>query len=138
MGFFRLLDHPSDIGIEATGSTLSDAFSSAASGLVSIIVDPATLRPDESREINIEADDYETLLVKWLNEFVFLFDAGHFGCARVDIHELNDYRLKASVRGETFSEDRHTVRTDVKAVTFHQLYVGENNGIWTVRVFVDL
>jgi SHS2 domain-containing protein len=138
MGFFTLLDHPSDIGIEATGSTLSEAFSSAASGLVSIIIDPATICSDESREIEIEADDDEMLLVKWLNEFIYLFDARHFVCARIDIHELKEHRLKASVRGEPFSANRHTARTDVKAVTFHQLSIGENNGVWTVRVFVDL
>jgi SHS2 domain-containing protein len=138
MGFFRLLDHPSDIGIEATGVTLSEAFSSAASGLVSIIVDPTTIHPDETRKIEIESDDVETLLVKWLNEFIFLFDARHFVCARIDIHELKEHRLKASVHGEPFSADRHTARTDVKAVTFHQLSIGESNGVWTVRVFVDL
>ncbi len=135
---FKLLEHPADVGIEATGSTLSEAFSSAATGLISIIIDPATIRPCTTRSIEIKADDDEALLVKWLNELVYIFDAEHFVWAKVEIHSLIPHQLKATVYGELFSPDRHTTRMDVKAATFHQLSISEHNGQWTIRVFVDI
>ena len=135
---FALLDHPSDIGIEAKGSTLCEAFSSAALGLTSLIVDPETIRSSGSREIDIEADDDEMLLIKWLNELIFLFDARNFIMKDITTLTIENNRLKAKIRGESFSADRHAPRVDVKAVTFHQLYIGEQNGVWTIRVFVDL
>lgn len=138
MSSFRLLDHPADVGIEASGSTPGEAFASAAAGLISIIVDPVTVRSRISRNVEIEADDIEALLVKWLNELVFLFDAEHFICANVDIRSLDDHRLQATIHGDIFSPEHHTARMDVKAVTFHQLYIGEQDGVWTVRVFVDI
>jgi SHS2 domain-containing protein len=135
---FRLLEHPADIGIEATGSSLAEAFSSAAVGLISIIVDPASVCTRLSRSIEIEADDNESLLVKWLNELVYLFDAEHFTCAKAEVYSLVDHRLRAIVQGEMFSPGIHMTRMDVKAVTFHQLSVSEQNGVWKARVFVDI
>ncbi|MGD0337812.1 MAG: archease [Bacteroidota bacterium] len=135
---FKLLEHPADIGIEATGSTLVEAFASAAEGLISIIVDPETVRTQILQRIEIEADDDEALLVKWLNELVYLFDAEHFVCSKIEIHSLVSHTLKATIHGELFLQDRHTTRMDIKAVTFHQLFIGECNGRWTIRVFVDI
>jgi SHS2 domain-containing protein len=32
----------------------------------------------------------------------------------------------------------HQFRTDVKAVTYHQLGIALENNIWTARVFLDI
>ncbi len=54
---YLILDHPADLGIEARGETLSEAFEQAARGLTSVIIDPDTIRPEESRPVRIEAGD---------------------------------------------------------------------------------
>ncbi len=54
---YRLLEHPSDMGIEASGKSMKEVFEYAALGLVSIIVEPATIDPlflDSLRDKEIE------------------------------------------------------------------------------------
>jgi SHS2 domain-containing protein len=46
-----ILDHPADLGIEAYGQTLAESFEQAALGLISVILDPATVRQVEAERL---------------------------------------------------------------------------------------
>ena len=48
---FMILDHPADLGIEAYGQTLAESFEQAALGLISVILDPATVRQVEAERL---------------------------------------------------------------------------------------
>jgi SHS2 domain-containing protein len=135
---YKILDHPADIGIEACGSNLAEAFSSAAAGLMSVILDLSTVSPTEEKEIVVTADDEEQLLVKWLSEILYLYDGRRFVCREFEISGFEPTCLHAVVRGEEFSESKHRTKIDVKAVTYHQLLVEEKEGEGLVRVFLDI
>ena len=135
---FRILEHPSDLGIEAWGPTLSDAFRQSAFGLVSIIVDPATVREREEKRLQVSGSGTDNLLVRWLSELLYLYDGEDFLMANVEITSLNDFSVEAVVRGERLDPVRHQSRLDVKAITYHQLKVTQENGIWAARVFLDI
>jgi protein archease len=135
---YKIIDHPSDVGIEARGLNLAEAFSSAASGLMSIILDLNTVSPTEEKEIIITADDEGQLLVKWLSEILYLYDGTRFVCKEFKIQGLEPTCLRALVRGEEFSEAKHRTKLDVKAITYHQLLVEENDKGGLVRVYVDI
>jgi len=135
---FRILEHPADIGIEARGRTLSDAFVMAARGLTSVIVDPSSVHPCGKRHVAVKGTDRENLLVLWLSEIVFLYDGGRFLASGFEINHLTDHELEATVIGEVVDEEKHRFRTDVKAVTYHQLMVAEALDGFVVRVFLDI
>jgi len=40
---YRILEHPSDVGIEASGPDLREAFRQAAMGMISIVVNPSSV-----------------------------------------------------------------------------------------------
>jgi SHS2 domain-containing protein len=42
------------------------------------------------------------------------------------------------VKGERFSVEKHDTRLDVKAVTYHQLSIEENEKGARVRVYLDI
>jgi len=46
--------------------------------------------------------------------------------------------LKAVVKGEPFQEGIHVIKTEVKAVTYHQIYVKKENGDWKAQIIFDL
>jgi len=138
MGQYALLGHPADVGIEASGRSLAEAFEQAASGLMSIILDVSSVEPLESREVELTASDTEQLLVRWLSEILYLYDGGRFACREFTIYDLSKNHLRATVQGEPFSETRHRTGTDVKAVTYHQLQVHQGDHGATVRVFLDI
>lgn len=135
---FQILEHPSDLGIEVRGSTLEEAFSGAAAGLISIILDLTSVESKIEKEININAEDIEQLVVKWLSEILYLYDGQHFVCSEFNIRQLKRNYLNAIVRGEEFCEKKHHPRLDVKAITYHQLLVKEDDKNVIIRVFVDI
>lgn len=133
---FTIIEHPSDVGIEARGASMKDAFGQAAYGLLSIIVERETVREAETKTVVLSSTDYERLLVKWLSELVYLYDGGHFLAAGISIDTLAPDGLSATIRGEAFDASRHRVLVDVKAVTYHQLVVDTENNV--VRFFLDV
>lgn len=137
-GRFRIVEHPADLGIEAEGTTPGEAFSAAAEGLISVIVDPRGVSPRESRDVEVSAADYEQLLVRWLSEVLWLYDGGGFVPAEFEIGDIRRDRLRAKLRGEPFDPSRHPARLDVKAVTYHEISVVERPGHTAVRVYLDI
>ena len=135
---FRILEHPSDLGIEARGSSLPETFAAAATGLMSVILDLSTVIPTAEKEIMVKAGDIEQLLVKWLSEILYLYDGGNFVCKEFEIQSLQPNLLCAVVRGTEFSNVKHRTKLDIKAITYHQLVVEEKNDGCLVRVFVDV
>jgi SHS2 domain-containing protein len=135
---FVILDHPADLGIEATGRSLSEAFENAAAGLMSVILDPETVAACETRTIALDGADREQLLVKWLSEILYLYDGERFAAVEFSVADLGDTSLKADIRGEPFVPGRHVSRMDVKAVTYHQLSVEGGPAGGRVRVFLDI
>jgi len=135
---FRLLDHPADLGIEAYGSNLVDAFEQAAVALVSVILELSTVSERESRTVELTASDYQHLLVKWLTEVLYLYDGKGFVGRRFEITHITPTQLKAVIFGEPFDGNKHTTKQDVKAITYHQLEIIEGDTTATVKVFLDI
>jgi SHS2 domain-containing protein len=135
---FRILEHPADVGIEAFGFSLKEAFEYAALGLTSIIVEPASVDPSEQRFITLKGTDPENLLVRWLSEIIYLYDGEDFLLSDVKINRLEQGELEATLVGEKLIEAKHKLRMDIKAITYHQLKVEEIPGGVVLRVFVDI
>ena len=119
---FAIIEHPSDVGIEAYGRSMEEAFQNAARGLLSLIVNPATVGATEARRIELTAGNREELLVKWLTELLYLYDGRQFVAKEFEVAFAGAGTLRATVRGETLST-HHEMLMDVKAVTYHQLAV---------------
>ncbi len=135
---FTIFDHPSDLGITAKGASLSEAFEEAARGLISIIADLPSVRPAVARKISFTASDPQQLLVKWLSEILYLYDGQQFIAGEFHVERLTDTKLEGFVRGEPFSAVRHHPRTDVKAITYHQVAVRSDRDGAEVTVVVDI
>lgn len=135
---FTILEHPADLGIEARGPSLHVAFRNSARGLMSIIIDLTTVDLKEEKTITLSAIDSCQLLVKWLSEILYLYDGQGFIAKEFEIHDLSSTTLHATIRGEKISEMKHVTKLDVKAITYHQLKVEENEKGGLIRVFLDI
>ena len=135
---FEILEHPSDLGIEAHGKSMDELFRNMALGLISVIAGTSKIQTSEYREVFVPAIDRENLLVRWLTEILFLYDANKFLTADVRFESISDTSLKATVFGERYDALKHTLKLDVKAITYHQLKIDEKDGEWTGRVFIDI
>jgi len=134
---FEIIDHTADVGIAAYGTTIAEAFANAGRGLFSLITDPDDIAESEYRDIEVTASDREGLLVTWLNELIYLFDAEGMLFRRFDISDLCATRLKARAYGEVADTSRHRLKTEVKGATYHMLEVDSTSG-GRVRVLFDV
>ncbi len=134
----RFLDHPSDIGIEARGVSCAEAFSRAAAAFMSLILDPTAVDAAERRTIVLDATDVEQLLVRWLSEILYLYDGCGYVSSEFRISVCTPGHLEATIFGEPIQPEKHKVRMDIKAVTYHQLAVWRDADGWGVRVYLDI
>ncbi len=134
---FQILEHTADIGFEACGETEEEAFANAAIALVSIITDPQQIAIRDDRTIHVDANDREQLLVRYLNEVLYVIDGSSFLPAKVTVSLDDNQNLHATLHGEERTE-LHEIRTDVKAITYHQLAFQKTETGYVIRVFVDI
>lgn len=135
---FRVLEHTADIGFEAFGATREQAFANAGRALIDLMVAPESIRPREERLLQAEGSDLPSLLVNWLNEILYLFDAEGWLSHDFEVQNLTASRLTATARGEQFDRTRHQPKLPVKAITYHQLDFRETAQGWRAQVYVDI
>jgi SHS2 domain-containing protein len=138
MDGYELLDHTADTGFRVRAASLEELFARAAEALVSIAVDASRSRPEERRLLECPAPSLEDGLVNWLNEVLWLLDGERFVPARFGQIVLEGGSVTGEVWGEARDDARHPPRIVVKAATFHQLAIREQNGVWEAEVFLDI
>ena len=135
MAGFEVLDHTADIGIKAHGSCLEEVFINAACGMFSLIAEVDRVSEVFYREIHVEASDQAELLVAWLNELLFVFDAEMLIVNRYEITSLEEKQLTARVYGDKVDPARHSLKGEIKAATYHLLKLEKDNGFSAQIIF---
>ena len=125
---FEIINHTADVGIIAYGASPSETFANAARALFSLITELDNVEEVLHRDIELVAPDLESLLVAWLNEFIYLFDTENVLFKRFEISKLNNTQLKARSYGEKVDKSKHKLKTGVKAATYHMLRIDKGDG----------
>ena len=97
---FEIFDHTADIGIIAYGTDVRQAFTSAARGLFSLIVELDEITVQAQKDIQVTAPDREALLVNWLNELIYIVDTEEMLFKDFEIVDLSETEIKAKAYGE--------------------------------------
>ncbi|MBU1670462.1 MAG: archease [Actinobacteria bacterium] len=134
----RIVEHTADIGIHVEADGADELFEGAAAGMFSIITDTSAVADREATEVSLEAGDTEGLMFKWLNELLYLADSRNVLFSRFEVSGVEAGRLHATAYGEGFDPARHTMNSEVKAATYHDLAVGREGGVWTATVIFDV
>lgn len=139
---FKFLEHTADILIEAYGRNLKEAFQQAAKALFEVITDTATIGKNCKEHIVISAEDEYSLLFDWLSELLYLFDTTGIVYCHTEIKEIKRSNekliLKATVMGDKLDLEKNEIRTEVKAITYHQMEIKQDENRATVRFLVDI
>jgi SHS2 domain-containing protein len=135
---FEVLDHTADTGFRAWGATAAELFENSARAMMAIAADTSAAGTKEEKIVSIEGEDYESLLVNWLGEIVYLFDTNDFAPKEFHVAEITPTRLKARLLGEPRDPQRHPWTLIIKAVTYYELRVEQRNGRWESQVFLDI
>jgi SHS2 domain-containing protein len=133
----------SDIAFEARGATLEALFAAAAEALLAAtLANPEAVEERTREPVAWAEPDLELLLLRFLNELVFLRDArGLLLRARwleIEVDPGGEARLSGELAGEAIDRERHRLESDVKAATAHGLSVVRDAAGFRATVTLDV
>ena len=134
---FSEVDHSGDVGIEATGRSFGELVENATRGLFGLMYRGA-VAPVIERAVRIEGATADDILVDWLGEVITLAGVNGELYGEVAVTSVGPNRIEGVLRGEATDADRHDLRFDVKAATYHGLKVEEAEDGFRARVIFDL
>lgn len=135
---FEIIDHVADVDIVAYGTDVEELFSNAALALFSLITEPESIEEKLHLDLEVSSEGRDRLLVEWLNELIYLFDAERILFNRFDIKRLTHNELKATCYGEGFDPMKHKIRIGVKAATYHMLKLDKNGDGCKAQIILDI
>jgi SHS2 domain-containing protein len=129
---YEYIDHTADIGIRVRSKDLVSLFEDAGSALVDMMGASSGEGP-ETLEITAEGIDHVDLLVRWLQELLYLIEVKAFRISALEIRELSDTMLRAGLTGACRPTQ---LSHEIKAVTYHGLDIcGIDNGFEATIIF---
>ena len=135
---FEIIDHTADVGIVAYGTDIEELFCNAALALFSLITEPESIQEKSHLDLRVNSDERDSLLVEWLNELIYFFDAKHILFRRFDIESLTQNELRATCHGEGFDPMKHKIKRGVKAATYHMLKLDKAKDGYKARIILDI
>jgi len=135
---YRIIDHTADIGFEVKGESKEKIFETAAQAFFEIMWEAEGRQESKPEAIEITGGDTKELMVNFLEEFLYLYEAKGLICTDIKVEKISQTGIRALAWLRPFTEEQDQEILGVKAVTYHQLYIGEVKGRWTARIFLDI
>ena len=135
---YTLLDHTADLRIRVSGTDPADLFKNAGLALFDLITRPDRLKPGEVIEVSVIGDDAADLMVNYLRELLYLWTGEEKLVDRIEIVHLSDNAVSARVSADCYQPERHEIRHEIKAVTYHQIEVSRAGDGWQAMVVFDV
>ena len=135
---YQLLDHTADMGMVVEGADVKEVFVNAANAMTDLMVEGDMGGKGAKRQITIEGEDYSDLMVRWLGEILYLFDAEHLLANGIVIKSINPTRLLAELILTRLKKAQYQILREIKAVTYHQISVQRVHDGWEARIIFDI
>lgn len=135
---YEIIDHTADLGIKVTGDSTEKVFECAGLAMFDLLTDFRGIKPTTRMSFSLTADNLEALFVHWLRELLYLFYGQKRLFCAFEITKLSEKDLTVTGWGERFDQKRHTMLTEIKAVTYHELSVIRTESGWTAQVIFDI
>jgi SHS2 domain-containing protein len=137
------LDHPADLFLEIWGRDLPSLFENALFSLYDQLVEVDGFEERERVTLETQAPTLSDALRSLLSEALYRFSTESFVAAKAEVtvetREASVVYATAHLSGEKVDQERHTLLTEVKAITYHQLTVEATpEGGWRATVLLDV
>jgi SHS2 domain-containing protein len=130
---WELIDHTGDIGVLARAATLEELCAECARAMFEVLAESRNPAPSGSDIFRIEGADPSEELRDFLSELLYRFSAEH----RMYV-AFTASKGSIAAAWEPYEQARHPLRTELKAVTYHQLEAVRESGGWRGRVIFDV
>ncbi|MGC8496899.1 MAG: archease [Thermoplasmata archaeon] len=131
----QIIEHTADIGLITKADSFEHTLDELALAMFDLIVDIKSVEPQYRIGISINYDNMDSLVVDFLSELIYQFDANHFVPCNVKT-TLQEKELKAELTGEKYDRKKHGSKLEIKAVTYHMLNVDLVNN--EIKILFDI
>ncbi len=128
------IEHTADWAIRVRAQNLSALFERSAIGMFELIGGQQRSGDRIQRPITLQGADTETLLVAWLEELLFIQESEGVMLVRSHVQMPSDTQLLAKVE---FAPEASRSK-EIKAVTYHNLEVQQNDKGYEVTIVFDV
>ncbi len=134
---YEYFDVTADVGVKAFGSTINEVFENSAIAVFHLMCSTKNVAHLKQIRIQVKSTDLEGLIREWLTQLLGLKDIHGmmFSKFKVQVDEK-----KMSLEGVGWGEEtqeKHLIKTEVKAVTSHLIEVKKNEQ-WQAKFILDL
>jgi len=130
---YREIEHTADWELEVWAPDLRGLLEQAARGMYALSGTRWESSPLERRELDLHADDAESLLVLFLGELLHFIEQDNLAFAEFQL-ELHGYTLHAQLLGAQIEN----IDKEIKAVTYHNLAVRQSENGLIVNIVFDV
>ncbi|MDP2600014.1 MAG: archease [Deltaproteobacteria bacterium] len=134
--FYQPISHTADIGFKVWGNTLEELFSNAARAMTDCMVQIDDGIPTQTIFVQLKADSLEELLVQWLSEVLYHFETDGLLGLGFTVAQCQMKDFKATIHGIPWDPEKQPLKTQIKAVTFHEMKVEKKKDRYEVQVIV--
>ena len=132
------LDHTADAGLRITAPTIEALFTAAAEGMFNLILDRSFYRSvEETMDVRLNTDSYTSLLQEWLSELLYFHATRKMIFSKTKIWNIAPESFEAIAEGFHLDEQQLAMATEIKAVTYHGLYVRQTQEGFEAEVIFD-
>ena len=103
-----------------------------------LIADLDTVETRHQMTIEIRGERLEELLADWLRDLLYRCNGDKYLLKEFKIEKINLGGLKARIRGEKLDMSRHSLKREIKAVTYHGLEIRKLNRQWQAQIIFDI
>ncbi len=135
---YKSIDHTADFGIQVTAETKKKLFTTAALAVFDLIADLDKNRETQTLFLDVSGNDWPDLMVNWLREMLYLWNGEEKLVTAVTINKLSEYEINAHVLWHPFDPNTDKIKTEIKAVTYHQIAVTRKSHVWDARIIFDI
>jgi SHS2 domain-containing protein len=131
---FREIEHTADSALQVWAPDLPTLFAEAAKGMNTLTGIQLEETKRKTQPIALDAQEYESLLVLFLEEILFYGDHHDLGFDRFEVEINGDFNLRAVLYGAKIVG----TQKEIKAVTFHNMKISPTDLGFEVIIVFDV
>ncbi|MEI6849747.1 MAG: archease [archaeon] len=133
---FIELEHTADIKYSILGKSLNELFENSALAFSSYISGNTKINKKLKKEINLNADNKESLLYGFIDELIYLLDAENFAVSSAKIKISKDEKSLSGVLLGDLTKNNNLKH--VKAATYAEMFIKKSGKSFSAQIVLDI
>jgi SHS2 domain-containing protein len=135
---YRFLEHTADALFEAFGESFEELLVNSAKAMCSVMYELEKVEPKEKILVKAEGKNKEELLHNFLGAVLFEIQSNEMIFRNFKILALSDESAEIELQGEKIDREKHELKSEIKAITWHEFSVKKEGNKWAAKVLVDV